>query len=46
MGEPRRAQADLRDLQAVADLHQPVLVGNLQAVERQLAMAAMLLRAP
>ena len=45
MRQPRRAEADLRRLQPVADLHQHVLVGDLQPVEFQLAMPAMLLRA-
>ena len=31
-------------LQAVADVHQHVLVGDLEAVELELAMAAVLLR--
>jgi hypothetical protein len=36
-------QPDLRDLEAVAHVHQPRIVGNLQSVEFDLAVAAMLL---
>src|SRR6266849_6046033 len=39
----RRAEPDLRHLQSVADAHQAVLVRNLEALERELAMAAVLL---
>ena len=45
MGETCGAQADLRDLEPVADIQQPVFVGDLQPVETQLAMAAVFLRA-
>ena len=41
--EPRGAQANLRHLEAVADFEQAVLVRNLQPLEDQLAVAAMLL---
>jgi hypothetical protein len=41
MGQARRPEADLRQLEAVADLHQPVLVGDLHVLEHELAMAAM-----
>ena len=43
--EPRGAEADLRDLEPVADVHQPVLVGDLEPVELELAVPAVLLRA-
>src|SRR3546814_1315952 len=39
-----RAQADLGQLQAVADFHQAIFIGNAQAVETQLAMPAMFFR--
>ena len=44
MRQPRRAEPDLRDLQAVADAEQHVVVGDFEAVEFELAMAAVLLR--
>ena len=44
MREPRRAEPDLRHLQAVADIHQHVLVRDFEPVELELAMAAVLLR--
>ena len=43
--EARGAEPDLRDLEAVAHVHQPVLVGDLEPVELELAMPAVLLRA-
>src|SRR5262249_50398780 len=45
MGEPRRPEPDLGDAQAIADVHQHVLVGHFEALENELAVAAMLLRA-
>ena len=44
MREPRRPESDLGDAQAVAQLHQHVLVGNLEAIKHKLAMPAVLLR--
>ena len=44
MGQPRRAEPDLRDFQPVADTEQNVFVGDFKAVEFELAMAAVLLR--
>ncbi len=44
MGEPRRAEPDLRDLETVADAGEHVLVADFEPVEFQLAMAAVLLR--
>src|SRR5262245_43559961 len=44
MGEPRRPEPDLGDAQAIADLHQHVLLGHFQALEEKLAVAAVLLR--
>src|SRR5262245_49253526 len=44
MGEPRRTEAYLRDLQPVADAHQHVLVRHFEPLEGEFAMAAVLLR--
>ena len=44
VGEPRGAEPDLRELEAVADVHQPCVVGNFQSVELELAVPAVLLR--
>src|SRR6185312_8293836 len=44
VGEPGGAEPDLGDAEPIADLHQYVLVRNLQPVENQLAVAAVLLR--
>ena len=44
MGQPRRAEADLRRAQTVALGHQHVLHRDFQPVEFELAMAAVLLR--
>src|SRR5678816_1021103 len=43
MREARGAEADLRDLETVADAEQAVLVGDLKPLERELAVAAVLL---
>ena len=45
MRQPRRAEPDLRHLQAVADAHQDVVLGDFEPVETQLAGAAVFLRA-
>src|SRR5262249_29178469 len=45
MGEPRRPEPDLGDAQSIADVHQHVLVGYFEAIENELAVAAMLLGA-
>ena len=45
MGQPRRAEADLRHLQALPFAQEHILRRDLQAVELDLAVAAMLLRA-
>src|SRR6202012_3945900 len=45
MGEPGGTKANLHSLHALAFAHQPVLIGNFQAIENQLAMTAMLFRA-
>src|SRR5262249_32605820 len=44
MRQSRRAEPDLCHFQSVADAERHVLIGNFQAVEFELAMAAMLLR--
>ncbi len=44
MGQARRAEADLRELQAIAFLHQHVARGDFEPLEGDLAMPAMLLR--
>ena len=44
MREPRRAEPDLRGAQAVALVHQHVFARHFEAVEFELAMAAVLLR--
>src|SRR5262249_41408091 len=44
VGEPRRPQPDLGDAEPVADLEQHVLVRHFEAVELELAVAAVLLR--
>src|SRR5262249_28950194 len=44
VGQARRAEPDLRHPQPVADTEQHVIVGNLQPVEFELAVAAVLLR--
>ncbi len=45
MRQPRRAEPDLGDLEPVADAEQHIVVGDFEAVEFKLAMAAVLLRA-
>ena len=45
MREPRRPEPDLGDAQAVAEAHQHVLVGDFEALEDELAVPAVLLRA-
>ena len=45
MGEPGRAEPHLGDAQPVADVEQHVLVLDLEPIELEFAMAAMLLRA-
>jgi hypothetical protein len=42
--EPRLPEADLRHLEAVADVQQHVLVGDLEPVERELAVPAVFFR--
>ena len=44
MGQPRRTEPDLSDAQAIADLHQHVLVRDFETFEQKLAVAAMLFR--
>src|SRR5688572_15194683 len=44
MSEAGRTEADLRQLQPVADLHEPVAVRDAQALEEQFAMSPVLLR--
>src|SRR5215470_11437736 len=44
MGKPRRSEPDLGDAQAIAQLHQHMLVGHLEALEHKLTMSAVLLR--
>ncbi len=44
MREPRRPEPDLGDAQPVAEFHQHVLVGNLEAFKHKLTMPAVLLR--
>src|SRR5262245_34886188 len=44
MGEPRRPEPDLRDLESVTLLEQPMLDGYFEATEFQLAHAAVFLR--
>ena len=46
MGQARRPEADLRDLQPLPFAQEHVLGRDLEPVEVELAMAAMLLRAP
>ena len=45
MRQPRRTKPDLDDLEAVAEAAEHVVVGDFEAVEFELAMAAVLLRA-
>src|SRR3982751_2769882 len=42
MRKTRRTQAYLCVLQTITDIHQPVLVGNFEPVELELAMSAVL----
>ena len=46
MGQPCRAEPDLRDFQPVADAEQYIFVGDFEAVEFEFAMPAVFLRVP